>query len=213
MQELLINHLLDIIIAVVLLVVILSSFFKPTYRYVRHLVGLLVSFIAMFALKAVDLFNIVEVFLRNLFDRFNFKGYVEIALNFFGKGNLAAEKVDTVYSLTILLIFGLVVFLLVNLIMGLSHAAKVKAENRRGNYVYNNPFGSFLLSVVLSIICLTVVTAAFATLPFETDYLGNSYILTFVNNLLNMGYNAIKNFIPLFKDFASYSDVIKAIIA
>lgn len=212
MNEFLINYLVDIIIAIISLAVIISSFYKPTFRYVRHLVGLLVSFLAIFLLKTVNLFNIVEVFIEGLFAKINFKAFVSQALGFLGYANLAEYKLDSVYYLSIMFIFGLVVFLLVNLLMGLAHSKKVAQANKRGEYVYSKPIGSFLLALVLLVIGLFTTTIIFATLPFDIDYISQSHVFKFLNSLLENGYGFIKPFVPMFDGLEHYTDVVVRII-
>ena len=58
-MDVVINHLVDIIIAVIAFAVIISSFYRPTHKFARRLVGLLISFLAIFILKSWFCFKAV----------------------------------------------------------------------------------------------------------------------------------------------------------
>ena len=63
---------LDLVIVVLSLTVIISSFFRPTFRYIRWLVGLFISFIAVFLFKAVSFFNFIESYFSRIMYRLKF---------------------------------------------------------------------------------------------------------------------------------------------
>lgn len=211
MQSILVNHLFDIIIAVIALAVIISSFFKPTFRYFRWLVGLVVSVVTMYVIKAVDFFNFVETYLAELFTKLNFRNVTDAILKFFGKENLPIEKADTVYHLFVLLAVGLLVFILVNLIMGLSHSAKVRRANKKDNYVYNSPITSFILSLLVVASGIVIVTVTFAALPFDIDYVSQSVIMKTTYGLLETVLNFIHSVIPAILPLSEYVEKIAGI--
>ena len=206
------NHLVDIIIGIFALTVIIRSFYKPTHRYIRNLVGLLISFLTIFVLKTVDLFNVVEVYLEGFFASINFKGIITTIVNLVGYSDLPEYKIDSIYYLSIITIFGLVIYLLVNFFMALGHNRKVKLARKEGNHKYNSPIGSFLFATILLVIGIFTTTILFATLPFDIDVISKSYVLTIANNLLNAGYAFVKPYIVMFDGFEHYTDVVVRII-
>ena len=170
------TYLLDIIIAVIALVVIISSFFKPTFKYVRWLVGFIFAGVAVFLVKTVKFFNFVEVALAIFLKKINFAKYTVAVIEFF-KGDIADQ---------------------VKLIMGLAHGAKVRRSNRRGNYVYSKPFASFILSLVCVVFGIVAVTITFKALPFSVDYVAkeNSQIMYYTYLGLDNLFKFLKSFIP-----------------
>lgn len=211
-MDVVINHLVDIIIAVIAFAIIVSSFYRPTHKFARRLVGLLISFLAIFILKTVHLFNVVEVYLETFFASINFKGFIVTALGFIGYGDLAANKVDAIYYLSIVAIFGLVIYFIVTALMGLSHRRKTKRAIKQGEYKYSKPLCSFILSTILLVIGIFVTTILFKTLPFDVDYVGKSYVLSFADNLLQTAYTFVKPYIAMFDGLEHYSDVAIRII-
>lgn len=192
------TYLLDIIIAVIALVVIISSFFKPTFKYVRWLVGFIFAGVTVFLVKTVKFFNFVEVALANFLKKINFAKYTEAVIEFF-KGDIADQvKLDKATHIIALALIALLVFILVNLIMGLAHGAKVRRSNRRGNYVYSKPFASFILSLVCVVFGIVAVTITFKALPFSVDYVAkeNSQIMYYTYLGLDNLFKLLKSFIP-----------------
>ena len=190
-MEVVVNHFLDIVIAVVSLVVIISSFYKPTFRYIRWLVGIFAGFLVAAIIKGVKLFNFIERDIATVVSRLHGEAIVHKICDFFGKGELASDKFNTVYNLFILVIIALLVFIVVNIVMGISHAIKVRRANRRGDYVYNSPIGSCILAIICCILGTITLTIVFAALPFETDYVSQNYILRNVYGALEYVFNLI----------------------
>jgi len=203
-------YLLDIIIAIIAFVVIVSSFFKPTFRYVRWLVGFLFAGVTVILVKSVKVFNFVENALINFLDKIKFANFAEIVIEFF-KGDIAdSSKLNQASHIMALAILGLLVFILVNVIMGLSHGAKVRRENKKGNYVYNKPFASFILSLFCVVFGVVAVTITFKALPFSVNYVSteNSYIMYYTYNGLNFVFDSLKSVIPSMRSLDDYIKVI-----
>lgn len=198
---------LDLVIVVLSLTVIISSFFRPTFRYIRWLVGLFISFIAVFLFKAVDFFNFIETYFSRIMYKLKFDRVVEKVVELF-KGEMAQSKLDAATNLGILCVFAFLVFVLVNIIMGLSHWAKVRRSNKKGNYVYNSPVGSFFLSLTCVLIGIVAVTIAFKTVPFTVDYVAESRIMTLTYKVLTKGFNFIHSLIPAIKPFEYYIELL-----
>jgi hypothetical protein len=62
------------------------------------------------------------------------------------------------------------------------------------------------------VIGIFVTTILFKTLPFDVDYVGKSYVLSFADNLLQTAYTFIKPYIAMFDGLEHYSDVAIRII-
>lgn len=202
------KYFLDIIIAVVSLVVIFSSFFKPTFRYVRWLVGYFIAFLAVILLKAVKIFNFIETAFVSLLEKINFAKYVETVIEFF-KGDITNQaKLDQATNVVALVILGLLIFIIVNVIMGLAHSSKVRRSNRRGNYVYNRPLASFILSLICVALGIISVTLIFKALPFQVNYVDkeNSQIMYFTYNLLSSTFDFLHSVVPAIQPLDTYID-------
>ena len=210
-MQVVVNHFLDIVIAVVSLVVIISSFYKPTFRYIRWLVGIFAGFIVAAIIKGVRLFNFIEKDIATIVSRFKGEVIVQKICEFLGKGELAQEKFDTVYNLFILVVIGLIVFIIVNLIMGIAHGLKVRRANKRGNYVYNSPVGSFILATICCILGTVCLTVIFAALPFQNDFVSQNYILKYTYQFIEFIFNFIHSIIPQVQPFGHYLDKISGI--
>lgn len=210
-MEVVVNHFLDIVIAVVSLVVIISSFYKPTFRYIRWLVGIFAGFLVAAIIKGVKLFNFIERDIATVVSRLHGEAIVHKICDFFGKGELASDKFNTVYNLFILVIIALLVFIVVNIVMGISHAIKVRRANRRGDYVYNSPIGSCILAIICCILGTITLTIVFAALPFETDYVSQNYILRNVYGALEYVFNLINRYIPQIQPLDEYISKISNI--
>lgn len=210
-MQVVVNHFLDIVIAVVSLVVIISSFYKPTFRYIRWLVGIFAGFIVAAIIKGVRLFNFIEKDIATIVSRFKGEAIVQKICEFLGKGELAQEKFDTVYNLFILVVIGLIVFIIVNLIMGIAHGLKVRRANKRGNYVYNSPIGSFILATICCILGTVCLTVIFAALPFQNDFVSQNYILKYTYQFIEFIFNFIHSIIPQVQPFGHYLDKISGI--
>lgn len=205
------TYLLDIIIAVVALVVIISSFFKPTFKYVRWLVGFILAGVVVFLIKTVKFFNFIETALYNFADKIHFNNFCTAFIKFF-KGEISQGKIDQASHVLILVVLGLLVFVVVNLFMGLSHNLKVRKSNKRGNYVYNKPFASFILSLVCVVFGIVAVTITFKALPFSVNYVSqeNSQIMYYTYLILDNLFNVLKSIIP---GMGSLDDYIRLITA
>lgn len=210
-MQVVVNHFLDIVIAVVSLVVIISSFYKPTFRYIRWLVGAFAGFLVAALVKGVRLFNFIEKDIATIVSKLKGEAIVHKICEFLGKGELAKEKFDTVYNLFILVIIGLIVFIIINLIMGIAHGLKVRRANRRGDYVYNSPVGSFFLATICCVLGIICVTIIFAALPFETDFVSQNFILRNTYKVLEYIFNLIHSVIPQIQPFGHYIDKISGI--
>lgn len=210
-MEVVVNHFLDIVIAVVSLVVIISSFYKPTFRYIRWLVGIFAGFLVAAIIKGVKLFNFIERDIATVVSRLHGEAIVHKICDFFGKGELASDKFNTVYNLFILVIIALLVFIVVNIVMGISHAIKVRRANRRGDYVYNSPIGSCILAIICCILGTITLTIVFAALPFETDYVSQNFILRNVYGALEYVFNLINRYIPQIQPLDEYISKISNI--
>lgn len=210
-MEIVVNHFLDIVIAVVSLVVIISSFYKPTFRYIRWLVGIFAGFLVAALVKGVRLFNFIEKDIATIISKFKGEAIVHKICDFLGKGELPQEKFDTVYNLFILVIIGLIVFIVINLIMGIAHGLKVRRANRRGDYVYNSPVGSFILATICCILGTVCLTVVFAALPFQTDFVSQNYILRYTYKIIEYVFNFIHSVIPQIQPFGHYIEKIAGI--
>lgn len=210
-MEVVVNHFLDIVIAVVSLVVIISSFYKPTFRYIRWLVGFFAGILVAAIIKGVKLFNFIERDIATTFAKFKGEAIVHKICDFLGKGELASDKFNTVYNLFILVIIALLVFIVVNIVMGISHAIKVRRANRRGDYVYNSPIGSCILAIICCILGTITLTIIFAALPFETDYVSQNFILRNVYGALEYVFNLINRYIPQIQPLDEYISKISNI--
>ena len=198
---------LDLVIIVLSLTVLLSSFYKPTFRYFRWLVGLFISFIAVFLLKAVRFFNFIETYFSRIMYRIKFDSFIEKVVELF-KGEMEQSKLDAATNIGMLCAFALVVFVFVNIIMGLSHWAKVRRSNKKGNYVYNSPVGSFFLALTCVLVGIVAVTVAFKILPFTVDYVAESRILTFTFKVLRKGFDILHSLIPAIKPLSHYLEMV-----
>ena len=176
-MQIIVNHFLDIVIAVVSLVVIISSFYKPTFRYIRWLVGIFAGALVAAIIKGVKLFNFIERDIATVVSKLKGEAIVYKLCEFLGKGELTSDKFDTVYNLFILVIIALIVFIVVNIVMGFIHGIKVRRANKRGDYVYNSPIGSFILATICCILGTVTLTVLFAGLPFQTDYVSQNFNL------------------------------------
>ena len=203
-MQIIVNHFLDIVIAVVSLVVIISSFYKPTFRYIRWLVGIFSGCLVAAIIKGVNLFNFIERDIAEVVSRLHGEAIVKGICAFFGKGELASAKFDTVYNLFILVIIALLVFIIVNIVMGIAHGLKVRRANRRGDYVYNSPIGSCILAIICCLLGTVALTIVFAALPFETDYVSQNYILKNVYGALEYIFNLINRYIPQIQPLDEY---------
>ena len=88
--------------------------------------------------------------------------------------------------------------------MGVSHALKVRRANRRGDYVYNSPIGSFILAVICCAFGIITLTIVFAALPFETDFVSQNFILRNVYGALEYVFNLINRYIPQIQPLDEY---------
>ena len=210
-MQVVVNHFLDIVIAVVSLVVIISSFYKPTFRYIRWLVGIFAGALVAALIKGVRLFNFIEKDIATIVTKFKGEAIVHKICDFLGKGELPQEKFDTVYNLFILVIIGLLVFIIINVIMGVAHGLKVRRANRRGDYVYNSPVGSFILATICCIIGTVCLTVVFAALPFQTDFVSQNYILKYTYKIIEYIFNLAHSVIPQIQPFGHYIDKISGI--
>ena len=204
------TYLLDIIIAVVALVVIISSFFKPTFKYVRWLVGMIVAGLVVILIKTVKFFNFVETAIYNFANKIHFNIFCEKFFKFF-KGDLMTQsKINQGTTVMVLVVVGLIVFVIINLLMGLSHRIKVRRSNKKGNYVYSKPFGSFILSLICVVFGVAIITITFKALPFSVNYVSqeNSIIMYYTYSILNNLFDLLKSVIP---GMGSLDDYIRLI--
>ena len=83
-MQFVVNHFLDIVIAVVSLVVIISSFYKPTFRYIRWLVGIFAGFLVAALVIGVRLFNFIEKAIATIISKFKGEAIVHKICDFLG---------------------------------------------------------------------------------------------------------------------------------
>lgn len=210
-MQFIVNHFLDIVITVVSLVVIISSFYRPTFRYIRNLVGIFAGALVAALVKGVRLFNFIEKDIATLVSKLKGEAIVRKICEFLGKGDLAQDKFDTVYNLFVLVIIGFIVYAIINIIMAIAHGLKVRRANRRGDYVYNSPVGSFILSVICCIFGVVCVTVIFAALPFENDFVTQNFILRNTYKVIEFIFDVIHSVIPQIQPFGHYIDKISGI--
>lgn len=210
-MDFIIENLLDIIIVIVCLTVLIGSFFKPTYRYVRWLTGLFFAALVVLLVKNVNVLNFIESYFVDFANLITFDVMIHNIFVVIGKQSLLGTPIfDMVHNLTLLASLGLVVFIIVNLLMGITHKLRVGRLIRKGRYIYNKPFGSFLLAMLIVVIGL-ITTTTIASLPFETNYVGQSVILTTTSNLLTSVFNTLRSFIPQIPTYESLVDLIAGI--
>ncbi len=213
-MQIVVDNLFDIIIVILSLTVIIGSFFKPTFRYVRWLVGLLVASILVVLIKGVRFFKFIETYLAELLSKLGFEELIKQVFVTFDKAYLIdTYKFDTVYNLSTLLILFIVIYVIVNLIMGISHSIKVRRLNSKGNYVYNSPIGSFILALLIVVIGISAATFTFAALPFEIDYVKESIIMSTTYNIFDIIINLIRSFIPACPNLETIVEMIAGIQA
>ena len=210
-MQVIVNHFLDIVIAVVSLVVIISSFYKPTFRYIRWLVGIFAGVLVAAIIKGVRLFNFIERDIATVFAKFKGEAIVRKLCYLFGKEELTSDKFDTVYNLFILVLIAIGVFIVVNIVMGVAHGIKVRRSNRVGDYVYNSPIGSCILATICCVLGTITLTVIFAALPFQTDYVSQNFILRNVYKVLEYGFDLVHKYIPQIQQLDHYIGKISGI--
>lgn len=211
LKEILSTYLLDIVIVIVSLATLIGASYKPTHRYVRGLVGLIVAAIVVVLIKNVEALNFIEFYVHQFFQAIRYEEFMKYIFTISGKEYLIeTNSFEIVYNLSMLGIIGLVVFVIVNLIMGLRHSNKIKKHVKLGHYVYNKPLCSFLLAFLLLAIGL-VGTSIFLSLNFEKNYTETSLILYNIYINIENIVNNLSNSVSFIKPMDFYIDMISNI--
>ena len=84
-MEFISTYLLDITISIVVLSILIGSFFKPTQRYARWLTGLTVAILLVGLIKNIPFFNFVEYYIQQLFITINFESLVQLIYTLLGR--------------------------------------------------------------------------------------------------------------------------------
>lgn len=204
LKEILSTYLLDIIIVIVSLTALIGAFYKPTHRYVRGLVGLLAAGLVVFLVKNVEFFNFAEYYVHQFFQLIKYEDFLKNIYVLAGQESLIeTSSFQIIYNWSMLAILGFIVFVIVNVIMGVIHSNKIKKHVKLGHYVYNKPVCSFLLSLFILIIGL-IGTSIFLSLDFVNNYTEQSLILYNIYINIENIINNISASVPSIQPFENY---------
>ena len=211
-MEFISTYLLDIAIAIISLTVLIGSFYKPTHRYFRWLVGLTLAGATVLLVKNVDFFNFVEFYVHNFFQSLSFESLFQLIYSANGKADLiGSEGYYALYNLSMLGIIALVVFIITNVFMHFGYKARVKALLKKGKYVYNKPLCSFILALLIVIICL-IGTSFILSINYNgICYTETSLILYNIKiNMVNL-LDGLSSTIPFIKPYDFYLDMLSKV--
>lgn len=211
LKEILSTYLLDIIIVIVSLTILIGSFYKSTHRYVRGLVGIIFAGLVIYLVKDVEALNFLEYYVHQFFLLIKYEDFMKFIFTFAGKEALIGTSTfDIIHNLSMLGILGLVVFIIVNIIMGTAHSRKVNKYVKLGHYVYNKPVGSFILALLILVIGL-VGTTVFLSLEFDKNYVEKSLILYNIYINLENLFNYLNSLVPAIQPLEHYVNWISGI--